>query len=155
MPLFNIAELLQMAVKDELTGQAFYEALAQATGDADVREKCLAFAAQEAGHAVRFANMATEVEPGKQRTEGYSGQYGDYIGALLGSRAFPTPEAAAEKASSVGDDAAAVAIALGMEKDTLLFFLEMRDLVSEPDRKYMDAIIEEERMHVAQLSAMR
>ena len=154
MALFDISELLEMAVKDELTGQAYYEALAQATADAKLRKLCAGLAAQEAGHATRFRAMTAEVPEPKKRTEGYLGQREDYVGALLGSRAFPTPEAAAAKAAAIANDPAAVAIALGMEKNTLLFFLEMRDLVAEKDGKYMDAIIEEERAHVTQLSAI-
>ena len=44
--------------------------------------------------------------------------------------------------------------AMGFEKDTIMFFLEMREFVPEGERKYIQACIDEERTHLRLLAGM-
>jgi rubrerythrin len=152
MALFSMKQLLEMAVRDEETGVAFYTGLAERAGDASLRVLYSTLAAQEEHHAARFREMAAAVGEEAIPREQYPGQRESYLGALLGSRAFPTPAEAAAQAHVLGD-AESLRVALEMEKDTLLFFLEMRGAVSAKQAEYLDAIVDEERGHVTQLSA--
>jgi len=58
-------------------------------------------------------------------------------------------------ARKVSSDIEAIQIALGAEKDSILFYSEMRDLVRMPDRDVVSKIIEEERSHLRQLSDLK
>jgi rubrerythrin len=58
-------------------------------------------------------------------------------------------------ARKVSSDVEAIQIALGAEKDSILFYSEMRDLVRMPDRDVVSKIIEEERSHLRQLSDLK
>ncbi len=154
MALFDIRELIKMAVKDEETGIAFYQALAESTDQPEIKDGIQAIAAEEEHHRDRFKGMlekAGEWEP----VEEYSGQYEDYVNALLENRAFPKPEDAAEEARSVANDAEAIDIAIGLEKDTLLFQQEMRGFISPEYNDFVDEIIDEERKHVKDLTRLK
>ena len=45
-------------------------------------------------------------------------------------------------------------MAMGFEKETLLFFYNLRDLVSDRNQKTIDRIIAEEKSHLRRLAKM-
>ncbi len=51
-------------------------------------------------------------------------------------------------AARAKDEKAAIDFALTFEKDTLLFFYQIRDLVKASGREVIDAIIEAEKEHI-------
>ena len=154
MRLFEVSELINVAVKDEETGIEFYSALADATKTPEIKEAILAIAEQEKAHRDRFKDMLTQVGDYKPHEE-YAGQYGEYLRVLLENRAFPEPPAAAQRAREASSDAEAIDIALGLEKDTLLFLQEMKGLVPESNADLVEEIIKEEREHVVDLTNLR
>lgn len=149
MPVFKIGEFINMAIKDEETGEAFYRALAESTKNNKIKSGCNRIADQERKHAERFKKMLDEVGMTKAR-EDYDGQYEAYLNFLLTSRAFPKPQDAANMASKSGD-AAALKIAMGLEKDSLLFYDEILELLPNTHKGYINDIIEEERVHLEDL----
>ncbi|GAF82729.1 unnamed protein product, partial [marine sediment metagenome] len=62
---------------------------------------------------------------------------------------------AREMAEKAASSAEAIQIALGAEKDSILYYSEMRNLVRERDREMVDRIIEEEKSHLRQLSDLK
>ena len=52
------------------------------------------------------------------------------------------------------DEKEAVRMAIGFEKETLLFFHDLRDMVSGADRKVIERIVAEEKVHVRRLAGM-
>jgi rubrerythrin len=153
MAILDVRELISMAVKDEETGIAFYDALAGKTTNAEVKAKLAEFAEQEKGHAARFRGMLEEI--GDYTPVGdYDEQYQDYVRSLLQQRAFPTPDEAAAKARAVESDAEALEIAMRMEKDTLGFLAEMKNYVKPEMMQYVDDVIAEERDHVIAISGL-
>ena len=45
-------------------------------------------------------------------------------------------------------------MAMGFEKETLLFFYDLRDMVSEADKQVLMRIVAEEKSHLRQLAAV-
>ena len=150
MPLFDVRELIEMAVKDEETGIAFYKALADVTETPGIKKGCLAISKEEEGHAQRFRGMLDEIGD-YQPIEEYPGQHEEYVRVLLEDRAFPEPEKAAEKARAARTDIEAIDIAMRLEKDTLLFLEQMKDFVPQTHGDYIQEIIAEERNHLTEL----
>jgi len=154
MSVFDVRELLKMAVKDEETGIAFYRALAESTTKPQVKRACLEIARQEEGHRRRFQQILDsigEFEP----NETYPGEYERYLETLLEERAFPAPDAAAARARSATSDADAIGIAIGLEKDTLLFLEEVKRFVRQKDSAHIQAVIDEERQHLVDLTRLK
>jgi rubrerythrin len=154
MPVFQASELLNIAVKDEETGIAFYRTLAEKTSNVDLKEHLLAISKQEEMHANRFREMLKDVGDYKPQ-ERYTGEYEDYLNTLLEMRAFPGPEEAIAKAQTITSDSEAISISLKLEKDTLLFLSELKNFVSDAHQEYIDAVIEEEREHLKELGELQ
>ena len=154
MALFEVRELISMAVKDEETGIAFYRGLAESTNSDTVKQRCQEISEQEKQHRSRFESMLDElgdIEP----VEEYPGQYERYVQNLLETRAFPEPKDAEEDARSCESDAEAIDTAMRLEKDTLLFLQEMRRFVPDTHTDYVDDVVQEERDHLSDLTELK
>lgn len=152
--LFTGGEILELAVEIERNGYAFYEALAGKTPHHKVKEVCRFLAAEERAHEVTFARMLQN--PAQALSlESYPGELERYVKDLAESRVFPHGRAGAAALARAGSDTTALEMAIGFEKDSLLFLFELRALARRPDQKTVDAIIAEERGHVLKLSALR
>lgn len=149
--MFDVSELVRIAVEDEKSGVAMYTALAGKARLARLKEAFADLTEQERYHQKRFEDMLQSMGDFKP-PERYSGEYAGYLEALTADRAFPDAQAARRQAEACADDAGALALANRMERDTLLLLGEMRDLVAEKHRPVVDDIIEEERSHVVLLS---
>jgi len=54
----------------------------------------------------------------------------------------------------MGTPTEAIETAMGFEKDTILFFVEMLEFVPESEKKHVKACIDEERSHLRLLASM-
>jgi len=151
--LFKASEIVEMAVQEERNGVAFYEALAKKTTDAKMKEFAQRMAAEERRHEQEFTRMRDElgqyVPP-----ESYPGEYMNYVGALVDDRFLPDEEKAAESVAQAADDREVIKNALRFEKETLLFFTEMKQFVPARDARTIDTLIDEERQHITDLTAV-
>ena len=152
--LFSGSELIEIAIRIERNGISFYEALAQSAKDAAARAAYQYLADQEREHIKDFQNLSASVDKCQPR-EIYTGEYSLYLKALVDSQVFTDDQAVRQMAQRVTSDAEAIQLALGAEKDSILFYTEMRDLIRSSDRKVVDNIIEEERAHLRQLSDLK
>jgi len=153
MAVFEISEMLKVAIKDEEIGEAFYNAIAGRTSDERLKERLLQIAKQEVYHAARFRNILTNVKDSKPR-EQYQGEYDGYMNALLTNRAFPDIASAIAKASKA-DDGECLDIAKRLEKDTILFYEELIKFVPSAYAVQINEIMNEERNHLADLTSLR
>ena len=154
MPLFNVQELISMAVKDEETGIAFYRGLAEGADSPRVKEAAEDISDQEEKHRSRFQSMLDELDE-VEPVEEYPGQYERYVNNLLETRAFPEPKDAEEDARSSESDADAIDTAMRLEKDTLLFLQEMRRFIPDTHTDYVDEVVQEERDHLSDLAELK
>ncbi|MFP4058007.1 MAG: ferritin-like domain-containing protein [Candidatus Brocadiia bacterium] len=152
--LFNVSEIVQMAIDEEHNGYFFYNALADCADSPKLQETARRLAEQEKYHEKRFIEMRDRLGA-YQPPEQYPGEYADYVNVLVGGRVFPDEEGAVKLAQEAGGDADAVDTAILFEKNTLLFLNEMRTLVPEKDRQTIDELTDEERQHLVDLSAVR
>ena len=153
MPLFGIGELLAIAVKDEISGIAFYYALARRCKLPHIESALIAIAKQEEGHRERFEEMLREVGS-YQPSEEYPGQYAEFLNALLETRAFPDAEAAAQRAQGAADDRDGLAMAQRLENDALIFYNELRQIVPPTHEHEVEEVIREERDHLVQIAKL-
>jgi len=154
MAVFSAAELLDIAVGIERNGVAYYDSLSLATGDPALKKTYEQLADMERHHVDVFQQMRSSVS-GAVVPMDDEAEYGAYLKALIDSSVFTNDRVARELARSVGGPAEALQLALGAEKDSILFYTEMRDLVPQRQREAVDNIIREERSHVRQLSELK
>ena len=152
--LFDVAELVRVAVEDERTGGVFYAAAAERAKDPNLKATFADMADQERYHQARFEKMLAELGEIKP-PERYSGEYASYLGALTRDRAFPDEAGARAMAEACENDVAFLDVALGFERNTLNLINEMRLLVPAGGKAVVDDITCEEQAHVVSLLEAR
>lgn len=153
MALLTGDEIIEMAVRLEESGEAFYDAAAGKAADASVKALFEELALQEQYHRRAFQQMGRDVVELALSPEQWE-QFQAYTGALLQNHFFANPENALNIAAQAKDERQALQAALGFEKETLLFFHELRDAVRGPGQQTVDRIIGEEKQHIQRLSGM-
>mgnify|MGYP001130457080 CR=1 FL=1 len=149
-PLYQAAQVLDMAVQVEKDGLAFYSGCAAARQSEAIAELFAYLADQEKLHVEVFTEMKKGLAE-HTLPESYAGETEAYIASLVSDRVFPTADAS----TAPSDEMAAIETALDMEKQSILLYAGVRNLVRDSDDEVMDRVIEEEREHIRRLLALR
>jgi rubrerythrin len=152
--LFNVAELVRIAIEDETSGVVFYDQIAKKTANPQLKKIFEGLAAQERYHKKRFEEMYESLGARPQREE-YPGEYSQYLRTLTDGRAFPDPQTASRKALECATDAQAIDLASQFERDTLILVSEMKGLLPESDAAIVNELIREEQSHLVTLGEAR
>jgi len=152
--LFSGSELVDIAIGIERSGAAFYDSLAKSAKNTTARDIYEYLAGEERKHIGIFQKMLAALVDHRP-VETYTEEYDLYLKSLVGSAVFSDAQVAHEMAQKVASDFEAIQIALSAEKDSIVFYFEMRELVRGVDRDVVTKIIEEERSHLKQLSVLK
>lgn len=153
--LFSAAELVNIAIREEVTGATYYRALANRTGSPELKDFAMKTAAMEDEHAERFRKLLDAAGDYRPTGESYTGEYQEYLAYLIEGRIFPMGQEGEALAARQESDAQAVATAADMEKNTLLLYEELARFVPEKDRGLVEQIMDEERLHLLQFTKFR
>lgn len=154
MPAFTAAQGIEMAMEIEKNGEIFYNEIAKKTDNDDLKALFLILASQEKGHYRTFVKMLGDVKPSPHRPAVEYDQYQTYLQVALKNALFAGPDKALSLAKEAQDVQTALQVAMGFEKDTLLFFYDLRDMIAEKDQEIITEIILEEKKHLYQLMKM-
>ncbi|MFV0423729.1 ferritin-like domain-containing protein [Oleidesulfovibrio sp.] len=149
--LFKAGDIVRAAEEIEIRGEDFYRRLVASSEDEEARRLFHWLMEEEMTHRAVFSAMGERLAPVELPAWADESDYLMYMRSLLDSHALFRPDAV--PAEQLGRDEA-VRLAMQFEKDTMLFFAEMRDFVPEAERKHIDNCIAEERKHLKQLMAM-
>ena len=151
---FSGSELLEIAMGIERNGMAFYQALADKTGKRDVKDIYTYLAGEEKKHLDTFQGMSDSLGQVKL-PETYTEEYMLYLKSLVDSAVFSNVTEAQQKAGKVSNEIEALDTGIQAEKDSILFYTELQNLVRERDRKVVINIVDEEKKHLHQLSELK
>jgi len=157
MAVLTAAEALKWALEIEKNGEAFYNAVARKSAaifDDEVRALFEDLAAQERGHYQAFQKMLEKVKPDPDLSNVEYEEYQAYLQVALADALFEGPDKGLTLAKQAQDRETALRAAMGFEKDTLLFFYDLREMVSEAERTVISDIILEEKAHLRRLTKM-
>ena len=147
-------ELIDIAVGIERSGAAFYEYLVNAARDLRAQVMYKYLADTEKDHLRTFQALRADVGDYGYPTPS-SDEYAAYLDALVKSAVFTNDKAARTLAAKASSDSEAIEIAIRAEKDSILFYTAIKDLVRLPDIGVLDKIVDEERSHLTQLSEFK
>jgi rubrerythrin len=150
MPALSAKSVLRWAMEIEESGKAFYEAVAAKAQDREAKLVLQDLAYQEERHYRTFQNMLDKIPEADVETD--SAEYQRYLQTALDKALLGGPERGLALAQQATNEAEALQAAIAFEKDTLLFFYDLRDMVPASQRETISAIIEQEKSHVKQLS---
>lgn len=153
MAVLPAAEVLEWALEIERNGEAFYNAVIAKSTDPEIKAVFKDLAIQEEAHAQAFQRMLGALPARGVSSFDYD-EYQAYLQAVLSSALFAGPDKALTLAEEAQNREAALRAAIGFEKDTLLFFYDLRDMVREVEREIISDIIREEKTHLRRLAGM-
>jgi rubrerythrin len=154
---FNADEVLEMAIHIEQNAAAFYRKAAGLQTDKKNGEFLEGLAAMEDRHQEIFTEMRNTL---RQEDKGGTvfdphGELALYLASMadsLGGEGSPSAADALTGNETLED---IIKTALGLEKDAILFYLGVKNMVPPKyGRDKVEEIIEEERRHVAQLTGV-
>jgi len=151
---FSGSELLEIAMGIERNGMAFYQALADKTAKRDIKDIYNYLAGEEKKHLDTFQGMSDSLGLVKP-PETYTEEYMLYLKSLVDSAVFSNVTEAQQKAGKMSDEIEALDTGIQAEKDSILFYTELQNLVMERDSKVVLNIVDEEKKHLRQLSELK
>ncbi|MFA7158743.1 MAG: ferritin family protein [Kiritimatiellia bacterium] len=150
--MFEASEIFNFAVRIEENGEMLYRKVAKQTKDPKVRKLFLFLAEEDVRHAGIFAKMALELKR-HDPIEMYPGEYAAYMKAYTAEIIFPA--SVTEELPGAEDAIAALDFGIRRELDSIMYYIQVRELVPESQAKLIDKIIEEERGHFLKFSVLK
>lgn len=151
---FNAAEVFEMAVSIEENGAAFYRKAAELQENADDKKFLDTLAKMEDRHKASFEEMMGDLSDTEKKQTVFDAneELSLYLKAMADAHGGEgDPEAAAALTGNETMEQI-VATAIGLEKESILFYIGLKDLVpAKLGQEKIGRIIKEETQHVAQL----
>ena len=151
MALFQAADIIELAMQVEQSGEAFYRAVADKVEGQKARELFEYLAGQEVIHYKLFQRLSQSIHEAPFMTDAEWELYMDYLNGTVQSAFFEGTDKALALAETVSDAQQAIQRAIGFEKETLLFFYDLRERIPDTDRPVVEKVIAEEKRHVQRL----
>jgi len=108
----------------------------------------------EREHIQTFQNMLTEADK-YEITDACTEEYAAYLQALVDTAVFSEELINSEMATEADSDIKALELAIGAEKDAILFYYTMKEIMPQRAQPTVDKIIAEEKSHLSQLSELK
>ena len=142
---FNADDILEIAEQMERNGAKFYRTAAAAVSDASAKTFLEKLAAMEDDHEKTFGQMRAQLSADEKTSTVWDpeGESVRYLRALADTRVFFEKEIDTSSLKAILKDA------IMAEKDSIVFYLGMREAVPEKiGRNRLDDIIKEEMGHI-------
>jgi len=154
MGKYSIDEIMEMAVQTETLGYQFYTGIAEKFKKDDGLVKLFnTLAGKEKQHEKVFTGLRDSVaKQGVQEPVQWE-EVSNYMRAFVESEFFLGRGKALPSMDHIKTVKDAVNFALGFEKETLLYFMELRAIVKE--KGVVEEVINEEKSHIRWLDTFR
>lgn len=152
--VLSASEIVEMGVQIERNGKDFYNAVAGLSKKDKAKKMFLYLAGEEDRHITDFEMLLSGIGKYEVPEESYSGEYYDYLKALSEANVFTKEKKGKEIAKKVKTDRDAIELAIGFEKDSILFYYEMKKVILEAGHKTIDKLVGQEQEHLRKLSEL-
>ncbi|OGO07767.1 MAG: hypothetical protein A2Y92_01380 [Chloroflexi bacterium RBG_13_57_8] len=152
--IFSGAELINIAIDIERRGISFYDVMAKSSENDLARAAFAGLAGMEREHLKTFQGMLRENDA-EQSRETPPAEYPAYVRSLIDAAVFSDDLITGEMATQADTDVKAVELGINAEKDSLLFYYEMRDSLPHRVLPVINRIIAEEKTHLQQLAEIK
>lgn len=151
--VFNADEIFEMAEQLERNGAKFYRAAAEKFSS--VRQLLLELAAMEDEHEQTFAAMRMELSGAEQQPTVFDpdGQAQMYLRSMSDGHVFDVKVDPVEQLGGLQTPEVVLKKAIDLEKDSIVFYVGLKQFVPPKAGKgRVQAIIEEEMSHIVTLN---
>jgi rubrerythrin len=148
--LLTLSEILEIAIRIEQNGEAFYRKTAAQMKDPSLASLFQFLADEDVKHRKIFESMLSQADTdgtmGSDREERQS-----FLQSYAGAYIFSEKDTGKAMAERVKTPAQAVKHGIDVEIESMLYYLGFRKYVNGQDREMVDAIIDEEHSHYVKL----
>ncbi len=152
--MFNIDEIFEIAEQIERNGAKFYRKAAENTDDDNAIAMLNELAVMEDDHERRFGEIRQKVA-GESANDVYDpeGEAAAYLQSFASGKVFDPKGDPSLRLTGTESIADVLRIAIGLEKESIAFYVGMRELVpAEFGRAKIQSIIREEMGHITLLT---
>ncbi len=152
---FNASEILDMAIRIEQNGARYYRKAAEQFTDDHAVKMLNELAGWEDGHERIFESMQAELQAPDAANAPFdpNGQVSLYLGALADGNVFDFHADPAKELTGSESLEDVLRKAIALEKDSVVFYLGLREMVPpQLGRERVDKIIAEEMSHIGYLN---
>jgi rubrerythrin len=154
MGVFAASDIMEVAIRIEENGYNFYKSAEQIAKKENEKKLFAGLAQAEVAHKKTFEKILAGMEKGDQ-FENYEGEYGTYLKSYVDNNLIFTKEVMDKQLAKITDTKSALDFAIQRELDSILYYHEIKRLVSSAQHAAIEKVIEEERKHFLSLTAMK
>lgn len=152
---FNIIEIFEIAERIERNGVKFYCKAAEGLSDEDIRQTLLSLAEMEAEHEETFANMRKQISHKEREliTFDPENEMTLYLQAIANGHIFEMKKDPSEQLTGKETIDDILKLAIEAEKDSIVFYLGLKNFVpAKVGKDKVEEIITEEMGHIVVLN---
>lgn len=147
----SVEGIIDLAVKIEKAGQKFYSSLAIFEYNEKIKDLLVLLAGEEAKHITAFENLGKVLKDDSSSAGSCSRDYADYLNCIVRAHMFFNMDL--EDADYKVDTAReTLELALKFERDSIMVFQEMKEVVGAAGKEVLEKLIDQERGHILKLS---
>ena len=150
--IFSAREIAETAVEKEKKRKDFYSRVYELSRDEKMKELFRFLKEEEEKHVAVFENLRDNL-PVESHTDEYDEDMQAYMDSLVDDRLYSgiDSEQFVQKAIESKD---VFRLAIGFEKDAILYFREFLPYVTDEDKKIVENLIDQEKGHIRTLADM-
>ena len=152
---FSADEMFEIAERIERNGAEFYRKAAKGSSDGKIRSFLEQLAVMEVAHEKTFAAMRAELACSDRLPAAFDpgDEVGTYLQTMVDGKVFDVKTDPSEQLTGRETPQDILKTAIGMEKDSIVFYLGLEEYVpAESGKDKVRAIIKQEMGHIALLN---
>ena len=152
---FNADEILEMAQHIERNGARFYRRAAELVEEAAIRKLLEDLAAWEDGHERAFVTMRADLAAQEREPQVFDPEHeiSMYLRAVADGHVFDARVDPADTLTGRESAEDILRMAIGQEKDSIVFYTGLKEMISQTaGKERIEAIIKEEMGHIGFLN---
>lgn len=148
--IFSAREIAEAAVEKEKKRKGFYAAVHELSTNKDMKRLFKFLTEEEDQHIATFTRLR-DSRPVEIQYEEYDEDMAAYMDSVIDDRLYSDIDSKSfvQQALDTND---VFRLAIGFEKDAILYFREFLPFLTESDRKVVEELIEQEKGHIRKLA---
>ena len=151
--LFSAREILEAAVEKEKKRKEFYANVSELSTNADMKELFRFLMEEEVKHVAIFEQIRDQLSPETHPAE-YDEDMQAYMDSVIDDRLYSDMDSKEFVRNAIHADEV-FRLAIGFEKDAILYFTEFLPYLTDADRKIVAGLIDQEKGHIRKLAEMK
>jgi len=151
--LFSAREILEAAVEKEKKRKEFYSNVSELSTNAEMKGLFRFLMEEEVRHVAAFETIRDGL-PAQTHPAEYDEDMQAYMDSVIDDRLYADMDSK-EFVRRAIDAKEVFRLAVGFEKDAILYFMEFLPYLAESDRKIVSEVIEQEKGHIRKLAEVK